>query len=201
MRVKICGVTTVSDARFIENAGCDALGVVISAESKRNVTLERAEEIFDALGPFISRVVVTHTKSSDELNEITALNPTALQISTGLKIPENFKGRVIRVVENGSDIPKDCDAVIIDESRGEGTPFNLSFAKKTAQNSIVPVILAGGLNSGNVARAIEEIKPYAVDVCSGVEEKPGIKNRFEVLEFLRACGKMPGVKLKDKYVS
>lgn len=199
--MKICGVTTVSDARFIENAGCDALGVVMSAESKRNISLKQAEEIFDALGPFMSRVVVTHTQSADELDEILSLNPTALQISTGLKIPETFKGRVIRVIEKGSDIPKDCDALIIDESRGEGTPFNLSFAKKIAQNSTVPVILAGGLNSINVAHAIEEVKPYAVDVCSGVEEKPGIKNRFEVLEFLRACGKMPALKLKEKYVS
>ena len=200
MRVKICGVTTIEDARFIEGAGADAVGVVISEESKRNVTLKRAEDIFDSLGPFISKVVVTHTKSEDELYEILSLNPTAIQISTGLKIPETFCGQVIRVADKQSLIPKDCDAVIVDESRGEGRLYDFNFAKEIIGCSKMPVILAGGLNSGNVGRAIDEVKPYAVDVCSGVEEKAGIKNRFEVLEFLRACGKLPGLRLKEKYI-
>ncbi|MDD4127997.1 MAG: phosphoribosylanthranilate isomerase, partial [Methanomicrobium sp.] len=102
MRVKICGVTTVEDALFIEEAGADAVGVVISAESKRNVSINRAKEIFASLGPFITRVVVTHTESYDELNDILSLNPDAVQISTGLIIPETFHGRVIRVLENSS---------------------------------------------------------------------------------------------------
>ncbi len=197
MRVKICGVTTANDARFIENAGADAVGVVISPESKRNVSIAQAKEIFDALGPFIIKVVVTHTNSAGELEEIISLKPDAIQISTDLKIPDNFTGRVIRVIKSPENIPNDCDAVIYDESCGENKPYNQSYAKEIVKKSTVPVILAGGLNSSNVSFAIDSVKPYAVDVCTGVEERPGVKNRFEVLEFLRACGKIPGVRLKE----
>ncbi|MBP2132261.1 phosphoribosylanthranilate isomerase [Methanomicrobium sp. W14] len=196
MRVKICGVTNADDAMFIEESGADAIGVVISPESARNVTLEKADLIFSSLGPFITRVVVTHTTSPGELDKILSVNPDAVQLSSGIKMPEYFSGRVIRVIGKNTPVPDDCDALIIDESRGSGRLYDHSFAKEISEKSDIPVILSGGLNSSNVHHAAEEIRPYAVDVCSGVEERPGIKNRFEVLEFLRECGKAPGVKLK-----
>lgn len=201
MRVKICGVTTVEDAKFIESCGADALGVVISDESLRNVTFERAGEIFSALGPFIAKVVVTHTTSPEELERIAALSPTAIQISTDLPMPEGYRGSVIRVVKPGMSVPDSCDAVILDESRGCGILYNGSAAKEFVRSAKVPLILAGGLNPSNVAAAIDEVHPYAVDVCSGVELRPGIKDKQKVMEFLKACGKMPGLKLKSRYVN
>lgn len=201
MRVKICGVTTVEDAKFIESCGADALGVVISDESLRNVTFERAGEIFSALGPFIAKVVVTHTTSPEELERIAALSPTAIQISTDLTMPEGYRGSVIRVVKPGMSVPDSCDAVILDESRGCGILYNGSAAKEFVRSAKVPLILAGGLNPSNVAAAIDEVHPYAVDVCSGVELRLGIKDKQKVMEFLKACGKMPELKLKSRYVN
>lgn len=199
MRIKICGVTNVEDALFIEEAGADAIGVVISKESKRNISIDKADEIFSALGPFIIKVVVTHTTSYEKLNEIISLNPDAIQISTNCKIPDTFRGRLIRVIGSESEIPDDCDALIVDESHGNGKAYNAEYAKKIVKKSHIPVILAGGLNSSNVSEAITSVRPYAVDVCSGVEDKVGIKNRFEVLEFIRACGRLPGIKIKKGY--
>ncbi|WOF15935.1 phosphoribosylanthranilate isomerase [Methanoplanus sp. FWC-SCC4] len=198
VRVKICGITSVKDALFAEMAGADAIGVVMSDESKRDVTPAQAKKIFESLGPFISKVVVTHTKSQEKLNEIISLNPTAIQISTDIKIPDNYVGDLIRVVKSGESIPNDCDAVIIDDSRGEGIKYNPDFSKKTVKISDIPVILAGGLTPENVAEAISGIKPYAVDVCSGVELNLGEKDNFKVLEFLRACGKIPEVRRKRR---
>ncbi|EHQ34467.1 phosphoribosylanthranilate isomerase [Methanoplanus limicola] len=200
MRVKICGITDKNDALFAETSGADAVGVVISGESKRNVTAGEAKEIFSVLGPFVSTVIVTHTESEDEMREIAEVNPSAIQVSTDVRIPDSYRGKIIRVVSdkkhNPEELPKNCDAIIIDSSRGEGSLFSRDFAEKVIKNSDVPVILAGGLNPENVGEAIRKLSPYAVDVCSGVEESPGIKDRFLVLNFLKAAGKLPVLKRK-----
>ena len=87
VRVKICGITRGDDARFAENAGADAIGVVMfSTASPRSVPESRAREIFDALGPFVTRVIVTHTQSEHNLKRILALRPDAIQVSTRLSL-------------------------------------------------------------------------------------------------------------------
>ncbi|UUX92178.1 phosphoribosylanthranilate isomerase [Methanoplanus endosymbiosus] len=200
MRVKICGITNKNDAVFAETSGADAVGVVISEESKRNVTPDKAKEIFSALGPFVSTVIVTHTESEEEMREIAEVNPSAIQVSADVRIPDSYRGKIIRVVSdnvhNPEDLPKNCNALIIDSSRGEGKEFNRNFAEEVIRHSKVPVILAGGLNPENVSDAIRKLSPYAVDVCSGVEESPGIKDRFLILDFLKAAGKLPVLKRK-----
>ena len=188
MRVKICGITRVEDARFAEQAGVDAVGVVMySPTSRRSVPDAKAREIFSALGPFVTRVIVTHTESQSDLEKILAFRPDAIQISHPFVFEKTPGARVLRVIGRGDAVPADCDAVIVDESMGSGITFDRDFAKTVVKESAVPVILAGGLTPENVGVAIREIRPYAVDVASGVETAPGIKDHTKIAAFIRAA--------------
>jgi len=189
MRVKICGITRPEDAQFAEQQGADAIGVVLfsGGVSRRVVREERAREIFDAVGPFITTVAVSHTKSEDELNRMIALRPHAIQISHPFRFDEDPGVAVIRVIGRSDPLPEDCDAVIVDDSHGKAREFDPSYACETVKRSTVPVILAGGLTPENVGDAIRGVRPYAVDVASGVEQSPGIKDREKVKAFITAC--------------
>ncbi|MDD1668998.1 MAG: phosphoribosylanthranilate isomerase [Methanomicrobiales archaeon] len=192
MRVKVCGITRIGDARHAEKAGVDAIGVVLFSKSPRCVRLERADEIFHSVGPFTTTVAVTHTRSGNELAEILSLRPDAIQISHPFEFPVVPPVRVIRVVRPGDHLREDCDALVVDQSMGTGRPYDPDFARDLAQRSRVPVILAGGLTPENVAAAIGDVRPYAVDVASGVEVRPGIKDPSRVTEFIRAArGALP----------
>lgn len=189
MRVKICGITRPEDARFAEQEGADAIGVVVfsGGVSKRVVGEEKAREIFNSVGPFITKVAVSHTKSEDELRRIIALRPHAIQISHPFKIDEDPGVAVIRVIGRGDSLPEDCDAIIVDDSHGRGREYDPSYAFDAVQRSKLPVILAGGLTPLNVGEAIRRVRPYAVDVASGVEYYPGIKNHEKLRAFIAAC--------------
>jgi phosphoribosylanthranilate isomerase len=188
VRVKICGITRVEDALFAENAGADAIGVVMfSPTSRRSVPEPLAREIFDALGPFVTRVVVTHTESESDLKKILALRPDAIQISHPFVFRTGPGARVLRVIGRGDKVPTNCDAVIVDESMGAGQLFDRDFAREVVKTSAVPVILAGGLTPENVGDAIRECRPYAVDVASGVETEPGIKDHKKIAAFIAAA--------------
>jgi phosphoribosylanthranilate isomerase len=93
---------------------------------------------------------------------------------------------VIRVIGRDKPLPEDCDAIIVDESHGSGRHFDRSYARDVVQRSKVPVILAGGLNPENVADAIRQVQPYAVDVASGIEKLPGIKDPRKIAAFIAA---------------
>jgi len=188
MRIKCCGITRVDDARAAEEGGADAIGVVLfSGSSPRSVPVQRAKEIFAAVSPFTATVAVTHTTSAEELARILALRPTAVQIFHPFIFGKDPGVKVIRAVRKGDRLPEDCDAVIVDSSHGSGRLYDRSFARDTVQRSKVPVILAGGLNSENVGEAIRLVRPYAVDVASGIERAPGIKDRKKIRAFIAAC--------------
>ena len=189
MRVKICGITRPEDAQYAEKAGADAIGVVVfsGGVSRRVVSPGRAREIFDAIGPFTTRVAVSHTASRDELEQMIALHPDAIQISHPFTFTDDPGVRVIRVIGRGDPLPDDCDAVIVDDSHGKGRDFDPAFAREAVLRSTVPVILAGGLNPENVREAIRIVRPYAVDVASGVEVSPGIKDHAKIRAFIDVC--------------
>jgi phosphoribosylanthranilate isomerase len=187
VRVKICGITRPEDARFVEQEGADAVGVVLFSASKRSVPPERAQKIFSAVGPFITTVAVTHTESREELNRIISLKPDAIQISHPFEFLENQGVRVIRVIGRGDPLPEDCDAVIVDDSHGGGREFDPVYAQEMVRRSKIPVILAGGLTPTNVGDAIRRVRPYAADVATGVEISPGIKDHEKVKAFIAAC--------------
>jgi phosphoribosylanthranilate isomerase len=186
VRVKICGVTRVEDALVAEEAGADAVGVVMYSDSPRSIGPEEAEEIFAALGPFTARVVVTHTTSKADLARVLALHPSAVQLSHPHDVPPRSGVRVIRVVE-GVPLPSRADAYIVDGSRGTGRPFDAAAVQAVMRESRVPVVLAGGLDPGNVRAAVEALRPYAVDVCSGVEVAPGVKDPALIRAFVAAA--------------
>jgi phosphoribosylanthranilate isomerase len=189
LRIKICGITRPEDARFAENSGADAIGVVVfsGGVSRRVVAPERAQEIFDAVGPFTATVAVSHTKSEEDLREMLALRPSAIQISHPFVFEEDPGVAVIRVIGRGDPLPDDCDAVIVDDSHGQGKSFYLSYARDAVRLSKIPVILAGGLTPENVPEAIRQVQPYAVDVASGTESAPGIKDHRKIAAFIAAA--------------
>ncbi len=139
--------------------------------------------IFSSLGPFTTTVAVTHSTKNDEINKILGISPDAVQVSSD--IPVNGNSKVIRVARPGHPLPIDCDAVLIDASLGRGILFDKDFALEIKGRSNVPVLLAGGLRPDNVRDAIRKIHPYAVDVATGVEDSPGIKNENLVREFIK----------------
>ena len=190
MRIKCCGITIPEDARYAEACGSDAIGIVMfSPTSKRSVTIEQAHEIFDAVGPFTTTVAVSHTTSYEDLEQILALHPDAIQISHPFVFREKPAAKVIRVIGRNDPLPADCDAIIVDESHGCGKGFDLSHARNAVQQSAIPVILAGGLTPENVTDAIRQVHPYAVDVATGIETAPGIKDHTKIAAFIAAARK------------
>jgi phosphoribosylanthranilate isomerase len=189
MRVKICGITRVVDALHAEACGAYAIGVVMYSDSDRSVSTDRAREIFACLQPSTVKVVVTHTTSDDDMREILLLHPDAVQISYPFSFPDKRDFLVFRVITRADPrVPEeDTDFIVVDESRGGGREFNPDFACETVNRSPVPVVLAGGLTLKNVRSAIERVKPAMVDVASGVESMPGIKDRGKVREFVACC--------------
>jgi phosphoribosylanthranilate isomerase len=188
MRIKCCGITKPEDARFAEACGADAIGVVIfSPPSVRSVTPERAQEIFEAVGPFTTTVAVSHTTSHEDLEQILALQPDAVQLSYPFTFQKKPGSKVIRVTGQNNPPLAYCDAIIVDESHGSGKAFDLSHARQVVMSSSVPVILAGGLTPENVADAIRQVRPYAVDVASGIESAPGKKDHNKIAAFIAAA--------------
>jgi phosphoribosylanthranilate isomerase len=188
VRVKICGLTRPEDAAAAERAGADAVGVVMCSDSPRSIKAGAARAIFSAVGPFTATVVVTHTADPVDLDRILALRPTAVQISHPHEVPEDAGVRVIRVMGRGRPLPSGrADAYIVDESCGTGRPFDPAYAGVFVEQSRLPVILAGGLTPENVGAAVAAVRPYAVDVCSGVETAPGIKDHGLIKRFIAAA--------------
>jgi phosphoribosylanthranilate isomerase len=187
MRIKICGITRPDDARFAESEGADAIGVVLFSQSPRSVSPNRAREIFGSVGPFTTTVAVSHTHSEKELAQMLALHPTAVQISHPFVFQDDPGVKVIRMIGRNDAVPDDCAAVIVDESHGSGKGFDLSHARQVVRQSTIPVIIAGGLTPENVGSTIARVRPYAVDVASGVEVSPGIKDKEKIRAFIAAC--------------
>jgi phosphoribosylanthranilate isomerase len=188
MRVKICGITRVTDAQHAEACGAYAVGVVMYSDSDRSVSLDQARAIFACLQPCTMKVVVTHTASDDDMREILSLHPDAVQITYPFSFPKEHSVKVFRVITRKDRLPvDDTDFIVVDESRGNGREFNPDFACEVVRRSPVPVVLAGGLTPENVRSAIERVNPAMVDVASGVESMPGIKDREKVREFLGCC--------------
>jgi phosphoribosylanthranilate isomerase len=181
--VKICGITTPDDARLAEEVGADAIGVVLFSASPRCVSPGKAREIFDAV-PSMTRVCVTHTELQADLEAICTLRPDAIQVSCRATVPVCCRSRIFRMIQAGEEIPADSDALIIDGSQGSGRLYNRRYAGDVIRSAGVPVFLAGGLTPENVTAAIIAVRPYGVDVASGVEYAPGRKDPEKVRLFV-----------------
>lgn len=184
--MKICGITNPEDACLAEGAGADAIGVVLFSASPRCVTLEAAREIFDAV-PALTRVCVSHSTHPEELRSICAIRPDALQISCKARVPEGCRARIIRMVGPADLILPDADALIVDGSHGTGRSFDQAFASTVVRTAGMPVFLAGGLTPETVGVAVRAVRPYGVDVATGVEYAPGRKDPLKVQSFIAAA--------------
>ncbi|WP_084385992.1 phosphoribosylanthranilate isomerase [Methanoculleus horonobensis] len=188
--MKICGMTSVRDALLAVAAGADAIGVVLASPSPRSVSPEVARGIFAAVSPFATTVAVTSTDRPEDIPSLLSSGPDVVQVPGSLEVPRDAGVRVIRMLSPGDALRDDCDAVIVDGSHGTGRAFDPEYARECVAASPVPVILAGGLTPGNVADAILAVRPHAVDVCSGVEAAPGIKDERLMRAFVKICRMM-----------
>jgi phosphoribosylanthranilate isomerase len=207
VKVKICGITRKEDLDAAAVAGADAVGFVVgTTASPRNISLEKAEKLVRHVPPFVKSVLVTVPTSFDELTEAyEKLNPDIIQLhrenlpdaaSVRLKFPNTcLIGAVQANPANALDVAsrasKVFDAVLLDsfvngKYGGTGIVHDWELSKRVKQ--VIhpkPLILAGGLNPENVAEAVRVVQPYAVDVSSGVELQPGIKDLQKMVNFIK----------------
>ena len=197
VRVKICGITRLEDALHAVNAGADALGFVFYDKSPRHVSASQAAAICTALPPFITRVGLFVDAPADFVkNVLQAVSLDLLQFH-GDETPAycaQFGKSYIKAVrvqattnllKYAADFDGACglllDAYVSGVPGGTGESFDWKLIPK---NFPRPIVLSGGLTPGNVATAVEQTPPWAVDVSSGVESSPGIKDPQKVAQFI-----------------
>ncbi|HEY3930975.1 MAG TPA: phosphoribosylanthranilate isomerase [Verrucomicrobiae bacterium] len=201
-QVKICGITNLADAQAAVEAGADALGFNFYEKSPRYVSLKTAAEISKQLPPFVMRVgVFVNAPEEFILCAISEAGLTMLQFH-GDEPPEfctqfglmSMKAFRIRDAESLKKIPDYLtDAYLLDafssEVRGgTGEVFNWNLAVEV-QKFGKPIFLAGGLTPENVAEAVKKVRPFGVDVSSGVESAPGKKDHAKLKAFIEAVRK------------
>jgi phosphoribosylanthranilate isomerase len=206
VRVKICGITRKEDLTVAIDSGADAVGFLVGVPSSpRNLTLEKAKTLIDLVPVFVDSVVVTAPETVENIVEICeTLKPSVIQIH-GKK---NFVASKVRrkvtdaclvktvyvkpdiLEEENIEELKQFDAILLDsftknQYGGTGKIHDWTVSKKIKEEiAPTPVILAGGLKPENVKEAIIAVKPYAVDVASGVEASPAIKDHNKIHAFV-----------------
>jgi phosphoribosylanthranilate isomerase len=196
VRIKICGLTRDQDVHNAVTEGADALGFVLYAPSPRSVTAEKAAQLLKKVPAFVTTVALFVNESADEINRVLSICPFDLLQFHGDESPEFCRQfnrpymKAIRV-RSADDIHSavqqypDTKALLLDayvENLPGGT--GQAFDWRLIPQLSVPWVLAGGLNSTNVADAINQVKPFAVDISGGVEASKGIKDRKKIQEFI-----------------
>jgi phosphoribosylanthranilate isomerase len=195
-RVKICGITRKDDAREAARAGADAIGLVFYPQSPRFLSVERAVEIRDALPPFVQAVALFVNPDAAQVAQVIGrVRPAMLQFH-GAESPEfcgQFGVPYIKAcrVKPGVDLLEylrpfsRASAWLFDsyvpEYGGVGESFDWSLVPAAGDH---PLILSGGLARDNVAEAIRRVRPWGVDVSSGVESAKGIKDAAKIAAFI-----------------
>lgn len=199
VKVKICGITNQEDALAAITLGADALGFVFYARSPRRVTPEQALAIVSRLPPFVAKVGVFVDEKLERVKEIMSLcsldsaqlhgseSPDYCQ-ALGHRAIKAFRVKDESILEQLSAYK--VAAILLDSYNpdmfgGTGRALNWGIAARAARLNCV--ILSGGLTPQNVAQAIKIVKPYAVDVSSGVEASPGKKDHAKLKAFLQAA--------------
>lgn len=205
VKVKICGITNPEDARSAVDAGADALGFVFWPKSPRNVTPAAARLIIKKLPPFIATVGVFVNESTERIRKIAnEAGLSSVQLhgdETPAQCADAGNGASFRVIKafrvaEGFDIMSldayDVGACLLDAYKpgvpgGTGEVFDWAKAVEAANRN--RIILSGGLTPDNVGHAVELVRPYAVDVSSGVEASPGKKDADKVRRFIERVRK------------
>lgn len=203
VRIKICGLCSGADAMAAAEAGADAIGLVFYPDSSRHVTPEQAVAISAQLPPFITRVALFLDASAAEVSTTCArLRPDLLQFH-GRETPRFCRSfgvpyvKAVPMADGAVDLSQwaadfhDARALLLDahspgQAGGGGQAFDWQGSTALAS---MPVIVAGGLAADNVGAAIDRFRPYAVDVSSGVESAPGVKDVARMNEFYNAVSR------------
>ena len=197
-RIKICGITRPGDARAAAQAGADAIGLVFYPPSPRYLSLERAREIRDALPPFVQSVALFVNADAAQVSQVIGrVHPALLQFH-GEETPDFCAQfglpfvKACRVKQGVSALEylrpfSGAAAWLFDshvpEYGGVGESFDWSLVPATEK----PAVLSGGLSPANVAAAIRRVRPWGVDVSSGVESSPGLKSPEKIASFVSAA--------------
>ena len=207
MRVKFCGTASLADMRCAIDAGCDAVGFImgVTYQSADVVTPAEAAEMIRELPPFIEPVAVTHLRETEDLiglakdSRCTTLQiqdvvePSGIPVIRDalpyLKIVKAVHVTDESAIRTAKRYEPYADALILDTRTrerigGTGIPHDWNISATIVANSAIPVILAGGLTPENVAEAIRRVRPYGVDVQTGVK-KDGVRNPERTLAFAR----------------
>lgn len=197
-RAKICGITRIEDAQAAIAHGADALGFVFYPPSPRHVEVGQAAEIIAALPPFVTTVALFVNADAETINEVVTRTGVDLLQFHGNECPDYCAqhGRpwikAIRMKED-TDLHKSladysaARALLLDAYRpgvpgGTGETFDW---QRIPEDVAGKIILAGGLDPENIAEAINQVQPYAVDVSGGVEAEKGIKDESKIAQFMR----------------
>ena len=189
-RIKICGITDEESLFAAADAGADAVGFVFAHKSRRYIDPADAFDLVSFLPPFVSSVGLYVDAKVDQFADIEEICPTDRVQMHGDESEETVRrcgpsvikairfdvATIERELTRWSKL-EEVDAILVDGSAGgAGTTFDWSALAKVKQASSKPLIIAGGLTHENVGEAIRAVRPYAVDVSSGVETEPGVKS-------------------------
>lgn len=189
IRIKFCGMTNPEDALEASRLGVDAIGLIFYSKSPRYVSMPQALDIIKSLPPFITKVGVFVNESKEMISHILEHVPLDILQFHGNEPPEfcrSFEKFYIKTISVGAEqvtteLVKsyyDAAGLLFDTFRndlpgGSGATFDWN---KLPNDLKKPLILAGGLNCENISEALQEVKPFAVDVTSGIERKKGVKD-------------------------
>lgn len=209
-RVKFCGTTRREDAVAAVEIGADAVGFVFWSRSPRSITPETAREIARVLPPLVWRVGVFVDAPAAEIRAVVEEVGLDLVQLHGDESPEAARelgGRIVKALGRrdadllsaaerwSEDVLLLVDAVDVARRGGTGELADWATARELARRR--PIVLAGGLVADNVADAVRTVRPYAVDVASGVESSPGVKDRRRMQAFMDAVVRAAGVEEAD----
>lgn len=198
VRVKICGVTDPAGLEAAVAAGADAVGFVL-ADSPRRIAIGHAVRLAAMLPPFVSRVAVLRCAGAGTIRDVAAaLAPEWIQTETTPELESDLAASgplpggagLLRVVHDGDDllgrIPAGAGALLLEAPGRGGRGAAPDWGRAAILAGRVRLVLAGGLTPENVAEAIRRVRPYGVDVASGVESSPGVKDRALMGRFVAA---------------
>ena len=198
VRIKLCGITQYEDARVAVSLGVDALGFIFIKKSSRYISPEKAGEIIKQLPPYVSRVGVFANQNTDKIMETAqtaGLDTIQLHGDESPETAASLPYTVVKAFGVGPDFDLsvldryDVSAFLLDTwkdggSGGTGATFDWSVARRAVDEK-KKIILAGGLGPSNVEEAVDAVNPYAVDINSGVEIRPGVKNPHKLKELVK----------------
>lgn len=199
-RIKICGLTRTEDIRAAVQAGADALGFVLYPESPRYVDMAHLRELAQVVPAFVSPVLLFVNAAPTQIEQALTVVPQALLQFHGDETPadcQRYQRPYLRAarVHAGLNLVEyaqaymeaGAQALLLDTYTaaygGSGKTFDWSLIPK---NAAFPTVLSGGLDSENVAEGVRLLRPWAVDVSSGVEQAKGIKDPNKIAQFIAA---------------